>query len=85
MRRVPILNLLKSWRPMTSPTALVMIAGVVLPMIVLAVVSLSAPRDFGGVSWGDFTAGAYERILFDRDWDGGASFSRVISPFSSGR
>ena len=71
MRRVPILNLLKSWRPMTSPTALVMIAGVVLPMIVLAVVSLSAPRDFGGVSWGDFTAGAYERIVFDRDWDGG--------------
>ncbi|WP_420291550.1 ABC transporter permease [Burkholderia thailandensis] len=45
-------------------------AGVVLPMIVLAVVSLSAPLDFGGVAWGDFTARAYERVVFDRDWDG---------------
>ncbi|WP_232437094.1 ABC transporter permease [Burkholderia ubonensis] len=47
-----------------------MAAGVVLPMIVLAVVSLSVPLDFGGVAWGDFTARAYERVVFDRDWDG---------------
>ncbi|WP_232445888.1 ABC transporter permease [Burkholderia ubonensis] len=45
-------------------------AGVVLPMIVLAVVSLSVPLDFGGVAWGNFTARAYERVVFDRDWDG---------------
>ncbi|MDY7787130.1 ABC transporter permease [Burkholderia ubonensis] len=47
-----------------------MVAGVVLPMIVLAAVSLSVPLDFGGVAWGDFTARAYERVVFDRDWDG---------------
>ncbi|AOI72068.1 ABC transporter permease [Burkholderia ubonensis] len=55
---------------MYNPAVLVMGAGVVLPMIVLAVVSLSAPLDFGGVAWGDFTARAYERVVFDRDWDG---------------
>ncbi|WP_413227039.1 ABC transporter permease [Burkholderia sp. AU30280] len=47
-----------------------MVAGVVLPMIVLAVVSLSVPLDFGGVAWGNFTARAYERVVFDRDFDG---------------
>ncbi|KVX19187.1 ABC transporter permease [Burkholderia ubonensis] len=55
---------------MYNPAVLVMAAGVVLPMIVLAVVSLSVPLDFGGVAWGDFTARAYERVVFDRDWDG---------------
>ena len=70
MRQIPILTLLKSWRPMSNPAVLVMTAGVVLPMIVLAVVSLSMPLDFGGVAWGDFTARAYERVVFDRDWDG---------------
>ncbi|KVU10230.1 ABC transporter permease, partial [Burkholderia ubonensis] len=30
----------------------------------------SVPLDFGGVAWGDFTARAYERVVFDRDWDG---------------
>lgn len=70
MRQVPIVNLLKSWPKMYNPAVLVMVAGVVLPMIVLAVVSLSVPLDFGGVAWGDFTARAYERVVFDRDWDG---------------
>ncbi|WP_407924059.1 ABC transporter permease [Burkholderia ubonensis] len=51
-----------------------MIAGVVIPMIILAVVSLSMPLDFGGVAWGHFTARAYERVVFDWDWDG----SRVL-------
>lgn len=70
MRQVPIVHLLKSWPKMYNPAVLVMAAGVVLPMIVLAVVSLSVPLDFGGVAWGDFTARAYERVVFDRDWDG---------------
>lgn len=70
MRQVPIAHLLKSWPKMYNPAVLVMAAGVVLPMIVLAVVSLSVPLDFGGVAWGDFTARAYERVVFDRDWDG---------------
>lgn len=70
MRQVPIVHLLKSWPKMYNPAVLVMTAGVVLPMIVLAVVSLSVPLDFGGVAWGDFTARAYERVVFDRDWDG---------------
>lgn len=70
MRQVPIVRLLKSWQKMYNPAVLVMAAGVVLPMIVLAVVSLSVPLDFGGVAWGDFTARAYERVVFDRDWDG---------------
>lgn len=70
MRQVPIVHLLKSWQKMYNPAVLVMVAGVVLPMIVLAAVSLSVPLDFGGVAWGDFTARAYERVVFDRDWDG---------------
>ncbi|WP_175969169.1 ABC transporter permease [Burkholderia sp. BCC0322] len=55
---------------MYNPAVAVMVAGVVLPMIVLAVVSLSVPLDFGGVAWGNFTARAYERVVFDRDFDG---------------
>lgn len=55
---------------MNNPAVPVMVAGVVLPMIVLAVVSLSVPLDFGGVAWGNFTARAYERVVFDRDFDG---------------
>ncbi|RQR59468.1 ABC transporter permease [Burkholderia sp. Bp9125] len=69
-----MLDLLKSWRKTSNPAMLVMVVGVVLPMIVLAVVSLSSPLDFGGVAWGNFTARAYERVVFDRDWDG----SRVL-------
>lgn len=76
MRQVPIVHLLKSWPKMYNPAVLVMGAGVVLPMIVLAVVSLSAPLDFGGVAWGDFTARAYERVVFDRDWDGSLVLQR---------
>ncbi|AOI44689.1 ABC transporter permease [Burkholderia oklahomensis] len=47
-----------------------MILGVILPLAVLAIISLSTPLEFGGVSWGDFTIRAYERVVFDRDWDG---------------
>lgn len=74
MRQVSVLDLLKSWRKTSNPAMLVMVVGVVLPMLVLAVVSLSSPLDFGGVAWGNFTARAYERVVFDRDWDG----SRVL-------
>ncbi|AOJ05793.1 hypothetical protein WS70_24185 [Burkholderia mayonis] len=68
--RIPILDLLKSWRVLLEPSVFVMTLGVVLPLIVLAVVSVNAPLEFGGVAWGEFTLRAYERVVFDRDWDG---------------
>ncbi|KVD73049.1 hypothetical protein WS62_09045 [Burkholderia sp. ABCPW 14] len=68
--RVSILIKSKSWRAICDPIVLVMILGVILPLMVLVVVSISAPLEFGGVAWGDFTIRAYERVAFDRDWDG---------------
>ncbi|OMR95893.1 ABC transporter permease [Burkholderia pseudomallei] len=68
--RVPTLEKFKSWRAVYEPASLVMILGVIFPIAVLAVISLSALLDFGGVSWGDFTIRAYERVVFDHDWDG---------------
>lgn len=68
--RVFMLDLFKSWRVIFEPPVLVMTLGVVLPLIVLAVVSINAPLEFGGVAWGEFTLRAYERVVFDRDWDG---------------
>nr|WP_038801162.1 ABC transporter permease [Burkholderia oklahomensis] len=53
-----------------------MTMGVMIPLIVLVVVSISAPLEFGGVAWADFTIRAYERVVFDRDWDGALVFQR---------
>ncbi|KWZ39971.1 putrescine/spermidine ABC transporter permease [Burkholderia savannae] len=71
--RIPTLNLRRSWqveRLIFDPLLLVMILGVVLPLAVLAVSSINAPLEFGGVAWGEFTLRAYQRVIFDRDWDG---------------
>jgi spermidine/putrescine transport system permease protein len=52
------------------PVAAVMAVGVIAPLCVLAVVSWSAPLDFGGVAWGKFSPDAYIGLLYERDFDG---------------
>lgn len=64
------LNLRGLWRVIFDPLLLAMTLGVVLPLAVLAVASINAPLEFGGVAWGEFTLRAYQRVIFDRDWDG---------------
>ncbi|PCE24015.1 ABC transporter permease [Paraburkholderia acidicola] len=52
------------------PAAVILAAGVVAPLGILAVVSWSLPLDFGGVAWGKFSSDAYIGLLFERDFDG---------------
>lgn len=52
------------------PVAAVLVAGVVAPLGILAVVSLCAPLDFGGVAWGSFSFDAYTELFYTRDFDG---------------
>lgn len=52
------------------PAAVILAAGVVAPLGILAVVSWSLPLDFGGVAWGKFSPDAYIGLLFERDFDG---------------
>ncbi|WP_082728047.1 ABC transporter permease [Burkholderia mayonis] len=52
------------------PVVLVVLAGVVLPMSVIAIGSLSSPQEWGGIRWGSFSTEAYVRLLYDQDLDG---------------
>jgi spermidine/putrescine transport system permease protein len=70
VRRKLITDLPVLRQAVSNPAVIVAFMGVVVPMLVLAAVSLSRPLDFGGVAWGTFTPDAYQRVLFDRDWDG---------------
>lgn len=55
---------------LAAPALLLLVAGVVFPMVVIAFASISAPEEWGGVRWGGFSADAYWRILFEQDFDG---------------
>ncbi|WP_089339880.1 ABC transporter permease [Burkholderia singularis] len=65
-----------------APVVACIAAGVIVPLGVLAVVSLSVPLDLGGVAWGKFSTLAYWSLVFDRDFDGTivlqADFLRVL-------
>ncbi len=52
-----------------SPVLLLLFGGMVLPMTIMVVASLSGAADYGGVSWGKFSAAAYGQFLFERNFD----------------
>lgn len=64
------------------PAAIILAAGVIAPLGILAVVSWSLPLDFGGVAWGKFSPDAYIGLLFERDFDGvlvfQSDFARIL-------
>jgi spermidine/putrescine transport system permease protein len=49
------------------PAALVIFVFMALPMLVMALISVLEPGNFGGVRWGAYTSEAYVRFFFDRD------------------
>ncbi|RQQ48694.1 ABC transporter permease [Burkholderia stagnalis] len=53
-----------------APSLLLLVAGVVLPMVVIFVASISTPEEWGGVRWGSLNLDAYVRLLFEQDFDG---------------
>ncbi|MCX8567308.1 MAG: spermidine/putrescine transport system permease protein [Glomeribacter sp. 1016415] len=52
-----------------SPALLLLFGGMVLPVAIMAVASLSDAADYGGVMWGTFSATAYAQFLFERDFN----------------
>lgn len=64
------------------PFMAILIAGVVLPLCAIALASISAAQEWGGVQWGSFNVDAYVRIFFEQDLDGSwapnAGFGIVI-------
>jgi spermidine/putrescine transport system permease protein len=56
------------------PAAAVLMAGILLPLCVIAYVSVCAPLDFGGVEWGKLSGSAYQGLLFEHDFDGAVVF-----------
>lgn len=50
-----------------APAVLVLVAFMLLPMGLVAVMSALEPDPFGGVRWGQWSTDSYIRFLFDRD------------------
>ncbi|WP_246792979.1 ABC transporter permease subunit [Burkholderia perseverans] len=62
---------------------LVLGAGVLYPIAIIAFVSSCQPLDFGGIDWHAHSWAAYVRVLFDQDFDGRwiwqAGYARVFA------
>ncbi|WP_374334790.1 ABC transporter permease [Leeia sp.] len=52
-----------------SPTVLTLFVFMVLPMGLMAWMSIMAPDTFGGVKWGQYSAEGYVQFLYERDLD----------------
>lgn len=63
------------WTPCNSQAALLapavgtLVAFMLLPMGLVALMSMLEPDPYGGVRWGQWSAESYIRFLFDRDLD----------------
>ena len=49
------------------PAGTVIVAFMVLPMILMAFISILQPGNFGGVKWGAYSLDGYLKFLFERD------------------
>lgn len=49
------------------PAGIVIVGFMVLPMILMAFISILEPGNFGGVKWGAYSLDAYLKFLFERD------------------
>ena len=52
-----------------APAVLMLVAFMLLPMGLVALMSWLEPDPYGGVQWGQWTTDSYVRFLFDRDLD----------------
>jgi spermidine/putrescine transport system permease protein len=59
-------DLLRRWG-LIIPTTLVIFVFMVLPMLVMALISVLQPGNFGGVKWGQYSLDAYQKFVLERD------------------
>ncbi|BBO59817.1 ABC transporter permease [Mycoavidus sp. B2-EB] len=52
-----------------SPAILFLLGGIVFPMLIVAIVSISRTADYGDILWGKLSANAYIQFLFEQDLD----------------
>ena len=61
-------DLIRRWA-LIAPAGLTIVVFMVLPMAVMALISVLEPGTFGGVKWEQYTPEAYIKFLFDRNLD----------------
>jgi spermidine/putrescine transport system permease protein len=61
-------DLRKRWT-LISPAFAVILFFMLVPMFLMAFISVLEPGNFGGVKWGAYTPEAYLKFLFERDLD----------------
>ena len=59
-------DLLGRWG-LILPAALVIFTFMALPMLVMALISILEPGNFGGVKWGAYSTDAYQKFILERD------------------
>jgi spermidine/putrescine transport system permease protein len=59
-------ELLRRW-VLILPAGIIIVAFMLLPMILMAFISILEPGNFGGVKWGQYSLEAYIKFLFERD------------------
>jgi spermidine/putrescine transport system permease protein len=56
-------------RAAAGPTTLTLLLFMVLPMLLMAWMSVLAPDTYGGVRWKEWSLDAYVQFLYERDLD----------------
>ena len=59
-------DLLGRWG-LILPAGLMIFAFMALPMLVMALISILEPGNFGGVKWGAYSLDAYQKFILERD------------------
>ncbi len=59
-------DLTRRWA-LILPAGIVIVAFMVLPMALMAFISILEPGNFGGVKWGSYSLEGYIKFLFERD------------------
>ena len=65
-QRLERVDLLGRWG-LILPAALMIFIFMALPMLVMALISVLEPGNFGGVKWGAYTTDAYQKFILERD------------------
>ena len=59
-------DLLGRWG-LILPAGLMIFTFMALPMLVMALISVLEPGNFGGVKWGAYSGDAYQKFILERD------------------
>ena len=65
-QRLERLDLLGRWG-LILPAGLMIFTFMALPMLVMALISVLEPGNFGGVKWGAYSGDAYQKFILERD------------------